>query len=417
KDQSGEGEVLALLAGSEPVDALREGQEGALVLDRTPFYGESGGQVGDRGYLRKSGVEVEVLDTTKSGGHFIHHVHVAKGEITRGDRLEAEVDSALRQKTTLNHSATHLLHAALREVLGTHVAQRGSLVDERRLRFDFSHGSPMSAEELERVESRVNEEIRANTAVSTELMAMDKAIDSGAMALFGEKYGDVVRVVTMGQDRFSVELCGGTHVANTGEIGFLKLGAEAGLASGVRRIEAVTGAEAVAAVRDTNRTLAQVCESVRGTPDNVGSKVEGLRQQAKELERELARLKQKLASAAGQDITSQAVDVGGVPVLAAKVDGADSGSLRGLCDQCKDKLGTAVILLAAVDGEKITLIAGVTKDLTDRVKAGDLIREFAGRLGGKGGGRPDMAQGGGSDVAALAATLQAVPGWVGEVLS
>ncbi|MEO0436288.1 MAG: alanine--tRNA ligase [Pseudomonadota bacterium] len=419
-EQIGEGEVIALLAGSEQVEALTVGQEGALVLDRTPFYGESGGQVGDRGYLHKSGAEgaeVEVLDTTKSGRHFIHHVQVATGVVNKGDRLQAMVDSALRQKTTLNHSATHLLHAALREVLGTHVAQRGSLVDERRLRFDFSHGASMSVEELERVESRVNDEIRANTEVSTELMAMDKAMESGAMALFGEKYGDVVRVVTMGQDRFSVELCGGTHVANTGEIGFLKLGAEAGLASGVRRIEAVTGAEAVAAVRDVNRTLAQVCDSVRGTPDNVGSKVESLRQQTKELERELARLKQKLASAAGQDITSQAVDVHGVKVLAANVEGADAGSLRGLCDQCKNKLGSAVILLAAVDGEKIALIAGVTKDLTNRVKAGDLIREFAGRLGGKGGGRPDMAQGGGSDVAALPAALDAVPVWVGDALS
>ncbi|MEM6606694.1 MAG: alanine--tRNA ligase, partial [Pseudomonadota bacterium] len=409
--------VVALLRDGERVTSLSEGEAGVAVLDKTPFYGESGGQVGDQGWLRGTDFTAEVEATSKSDGVFFHQLRITGGTLTEGSQLNAEIDTDRRTNVALNHSATHLLHAALRKVLGTHVAQRGSLVDDRRLRFDFSHGEAMNDQELERVENLVNEEIRANTVVTTETMPMDEAMESGAMALFGEKYGDVVRVVAMGRERFSVELCGGTHVSRTGEIGFMKLGPESGLASGIRRIEAITGAEAINSVRATQRQLADVCERVRGTPANVGDKVTGLRQQTRELEKELARLKQKLAAAAGEDITSSAVEVAGVKVLAAQVPGADASGLRELCDQCKNKLGNAVIFLAAVDGQKLSLVAGVTKELSSRLRAGDLMREFAGRLGGKGGGRPDMAQGGGTDPDALPAVLEAIPNWVEAALT
>lgn len=413
---SGKGCVRLLLKDAQPVENLAAGEDGVLVLDETPFYAESGGQVGDTGYLTAAGVRAEVRDTTKAQGHHLHHVQVLEGAISLGDELGTEIDNQLRENTRRNHSATHLLHAALRSVLGEHVTQKGSLVDAQRLRFDFSHSEAMSDEQLRAVEDLVNAQILGNTAVSTDLMSMDDAQKAGAMALFGEKYGDEVRVLAMGSDRFSVELCGGTHVDRTGDIGLLKILSEGGLAAGVRRMEAVTGMGAIQAVRAADGALKEVCSALRATPDNVASKVQTLRTQTKELEKELGRLKQKLASSAGSDITSAATDVAGVKVLATVVDGADGGALRGIMDQCKSKLPSAVILLAAVNDDKVALVAGVSKDLTDRVKAGDLMREFAGRLGGKGGGRPDMAQGGGSDVQALPEVIKAVPDWVASAL-
>ena len=414
---SGSGTVVALLRDGAEVGSLEAGESGAVVLDRTPFYAESGGQVGDTGYLSAAGVRAEVTDTTRVQGHHLHHLRVLEGRLARGDRLQASIDNDLRQHTRLNHSATHLLHAALRRVLGEHVQQRGSLVDAQRLRFDISHPEPVTPEQICAVEDLVNAQIRANTPVTTELMTMAAAQQAGAMALFGEKYGDEVRVLTMGTERFSVELCGGTHVGRTGDIGLLRIVSEGGLAAGVRRIEAVTGAHALAADRATAARLAEVCAAVRGTPANVAEKVGALRAHNRELEKEVARLKQKLATSAGGDLTASAVAVGDVKVLATAVDGADAGALRDVMDQCKNKLGSAVIFLAAPSDNKVALVAGVTGDLTDRIRAGDLMREFAGRLGGKGGGRPDMAQGGGSDTAALPAVLEAVPGWVSEALA
>ncbi|WP_439102569.1 alanine--tRNA ligase [Congregibacter sp.] len=416
-DQStGSGEVVALLRDGEEVTALNAGDSGVVILDRTPFYGESGGQAGDSGYLSSDGLRFEVSDTTKAQGHHLHHGEVLEGTIAVGDSLHCEIDNALRHKTRLNHSATHLLHAALRYELGEHVAQKGSLVDGQRLRFDFSNPEAMTSAQLRAVEDSVNAQIRANAEVTTQVMSMDEARDAGAMALFGEKYGDEVRVLTMGENEFSVELCGGTHVGRTGDIGLFRIVSEGGLASGVRRIEAVTGEHALREIRAVDDALAGVCEVIRATTDNVSDKVAALRSQNRDLEKELARLKQKLASSAGSDITASAIDVDGVKVLAAAVDGADPGALRGIMDQCKNKLGSGVILLAAVNDEKVALVAGVTKDLTDRVRAGDLMREFAGRLGGKGGGRPDMAQGGGTEPALLPAALEAVPAWVSENL-
>jgi len=410
---TGEGRVRALLREGEAVSALAADESGVLVLDRTPFYAESGGQVGDTGYLAGEGVRLEVTDTTKAGSHHLHHVRVLEGEVREGSELAATVDRAVRQRTRLNHSATHLLHAALRQVLGDHVTQKGSLVDSERLRFDFSHGQPVSAGELAMISDLVNAQVRANTPVVTRRMSMDEAMAAGAMALFGEKYGDEVRVLSMGADDFSVELCGGTHVDRTGDIGLFRIVGEGGVAAGVRRIEAVTGEGALAALAELDASVAGACDVLKAAPANLAERAAALRAEARELEKTVARLKQKLASAAGGDLTSSAVEVAGVKVLAANVDGADGKSLRDTLDQCKNKLGSAVILLSAVNDGKIALAAGVTADLTDRVKAGDLMREFAGRLGGKGGGRPDMAQGGGSDVHALDATLRDVPSWVG----
>jgi len=412
----GDGQVTALLRHGAETESLAVDETGIVVLDRTPFYAESGGQVGDTGYLSANGLRLEVIDTTKAGDQHLHHVKVLEGTVSVGDMLRARVDGEVRQHTRLNHSATHLLHAALRRVLGEHVAQKGSLVDSTRLRFDFSHPQPVTPAQLREIEHLVNAQIRANTEVTTRLMAMDEAVAAGAMALFGEKYGEQVRVLTMGEERFSVELCGGTHAARTGDIGLMRIVSESGVAAGVRRIEAVTGAAALALWDETEARLAAVCEVVRGTPENAADKVAGLRGENRELEKEIARLKQKLASSAGGDLTAGAVEVGGVRVLAANVEGADPKSLRDTLDQCKNKLGSAVVLLAAVSDDKVALAAGVTGDLTDRVKAGDLMREMAGRLGGKGGGRPDMAQGGGTDVAALPAVLKSVPDWVAKAL-
>jgi alanyl-tRNA synthetase len=414
---TGKGKVTALLLDGAVVAELALDQEGLVVLDQTPFYGESGGQVGDTGYLGGKGLRVEVTNTTKSQNQHLHHVKVLEGSIAVGDELCAEVDDAVRQRTRLNHSATHLIHAALRETLGDHVVQKGSLVDSQRLRFDFSHGAGITGDEMKTIERRVNSQIRANTEVSTRLMTMDDAVEAGAMALFGEKYGSEVRVLAMGEDDFSVELCGGTHVSRTGDIGLLRITGETGVAAGIRRIEGVTGEGALALVEANGQRLEAVCDVVKGNSDNVATKVSALRSENRDLEKEIARLKQKLATGAGSDLTAEAVEVAGIKVLAANVEGGDSKSLRDTLDQCKNKLGSAVILLSAVEGDKIALAAGVTKDLTSRVKAGELMREFASRLGGKGGGRPDMAQGGGTDIAALPQVLKDVPEWVAEKLS
>ena len=413
---AGEGSVTALLRDGEQVSALNADEFGLLVLDCTPFYGESGGQVGDTGHLSAGDTRLEVTNTTKAQDQHLHHVKVLQGSVNSGDTLIAEVDPGVRQRTRLNHSATHLLHAALREVLGEHVQQKGSLVDSERLRFDFSHTEAVSPAQLKTIEAIVNDQVRANTPVQTRLMSMDDAVESGAMALFGEKYGEEVRVLSMGEDNFSVELCGGTHAARTGDIGFIRIVSESGIASGVRRLEGVTGSGALAVIDQAQEHLGAVCEVVKGTVDNVATKVAALRSENRDLEKEIARLKQKLASSAGSDLTASVVEVQGIKVLAANVDGADAKSLRDTLDQCKNKLGSGVILLSAVSGDKIALTAGVTKDLTNRVKAGDLMREFAGRLGGKGGGKPDMAQGGGTDVEALPEVLKTVPQWVSSQL-
>jgi len=411
-----EGTVLAILVDGAEQESLEADQSGVVILDRTPFYGESGGQVGDCGRLTVPDGAADITDTTKAQGHHLHHVAVTAGSIKVGDKVDAQIDATLRNKTRLNHSATHLLHEALRRELGDHILQKGSLVDSQRLRFDFSHGEPVSAETLARITTMVNDQVRANAEVSTELMSMDDAIAAGAMALFGEKYGDEVRVLTMGADRFSVELCGGTHVSRTGDIGLFWITGEAGVASGVRRIEAVTGEAALAHVATMSQTMQSVCGALKATPETASGKVEALRAEVRDLEKESARLRQKLATSTGVDLTQDAVEVEGIKVLAAQIEGATASTLRDTLDQCKNKLGTGVILLAAVEEGKIALVAGVTSDTTDRIKAGDVIKHFAGELGGKGGGRPDMAQGGGSDVTALPTVLASLPEWVATQL-
>ena len=413
---SAQAHIVALLHDGEKVERLTDGQEGIVVLDQTPFYGESGGQVGDCGFFSCDSNRADVRDTTKSQGHHLHHVRVTAGVLTVGQAVSANVDPSVRQRIRLNHSATHLLHEALRRVLGAHVAQKGSLVDSERLRFDFSHGEAVSAEQLARITAMVNDEIRSNTPAQTQVMSMDDAVAAGATALFGEKYGDEVRVLSMGTEGFSVELCGGTHVERTGDIGLMLITAESGVASGVRRIEAVTGELALDLVKQSQIQLNDVCFELKANPQNLIEKAGSLRAELKGLEKEIARLKQKLATSSGGDLTANAVNVSGINVLAAHLEGADVGTLRDTLDQCKNKLGTSAILLAAVEGDKISLVAGVSKDATDRIRAGDIIKEFAGRLGGKGGGRPDMAQGGGNDVAGLTAAVAAFPGWVAENL-
>ena len=417
EDDQAEGTVLAILVDGVEQTSLQADQSGVVILDRTPFYGESGGQVGDCGRLTTPDGAGDVTDTTKAQGHHLHHVTATVGSIKVGDTVDAQIDSTLRDRTRLNHSATHLLHEALRRQLGDHILQKGSLVDSQRLRFDFSHGEPLPAETLASITSMVNDQVRANAEVSTELMSMDDAIAAGAMALFGEKYGDEVRVLTMGDDRFSVELCGGTHVSRTGDIGLFWITGEAGVASGVRRIEAVTGEAALAHVATMSQTMQSVCGALKATPETASGKVEALRAEVRDLEKESARLRQKLATSTGGDLTQDAVEVKGIKVLAAQIEGATASTLRDTLDQCKNKLGTGVILLAALEEGKIALVAGVTSDTTDRIKAGDVIKHFAGELGGKGGGRPDMAQGGGSDVAALPTVLASLPDWVAVQLS
>jgi len=409
-------EVEALYRDGAAVDRLDAGDTGMVVLKRTPFYAESGGQVGDRGVLAGDGGRFDVEDTRKRGQAHIHIGTVREGALQVGDKVDAYVDLERRRAIMRHHSATHLLHAALRQVLGEHVQQKGSLVAPDYLRFDFSHGEALSADQRDRIEAIVNRQILANAAVTTELMDMDAARKAGAMALFGEKYADEVRVLTMGTDGFSKELCGGTHVQRTGDIGLFKITLETSAAAGVRRIEAVTGEYALAAVRDQERALEEIAATVKSSPELAAGRVAAQARRLRELEKEVERLKQKLASGAGGDLTADAREVAGVKVLATLVDGADAKTLRVTMDKVKDKLGSGVILLAAADGDKVALVAGVTKDLTDRVKAGDLMKRVAERVGGKGGGRPDMAQGGGTDAAALPAALEDVYAWVEERL-
>ena len=411
-----EATIVALYRGGESCDALEAGEEGLVILDRSPFYGESGGQVGDRGWLNTETARFGVQDTQKKGdGVLVHVGRVEEGALTVGDRVDARVDADRRRATALNHSATHLLHAALREVLGPHVQQKGSLVGPERLRFDFSHFEPVSREQLLTIERMVNREVRANHLVETRIMSLEDAKASGAMALFGEKYADQVRVLRMGE--FSTELCGGTHVKAVGDIGLIKIVSETGIAAGVRRIEAITGASALEWVEADEERLLRLAGLLKGGREDVDERVTQLIDRARRLEKELEQLKAKAASSAGQDLAAQAVDIQGIKTLAARLDGADPKSLRVTLDQLKDKLGSAVVVLAAESDGKVSLVAGVTKDLTDRLKAGDLIREVAEKVGGKGGGRPDMAQAGGSDPAGLPAALELVPGWVAARLN
>jgi len=407
---TGEGRVVALLRDGRSVDTLAAGDDGAVVLDCTPFYAESGGQVGDHGELRAPGGRFVVADTRKHGPAHLHLGRLTAGALAVGDTVSAQVDPAARQATALNHTATHLLHAALRQVLGEHVTQKGSLVEPGRLRFDFTHFEPVTPAQLDAIEQLVNEQVRANAAVETAVMSYDEAVGAGAMALFGEKYGDRVRVLRVGD--FSTELCGGTHVRRAGDIGLFKIVTESGIAAGIRRIEAVTGDGALARVSDAERRLGGVAELVKGDRESVTQKVAALLERNRQLEKDLERLKQKLASSAGSDLASRAVAVDGLQVLAARLDGTDPKSLRGTVDQLKQKLGTAAIVLAAVNDDRISLVAGVSDDATDRIKAGDLVNAVATPIGGKGGGRADMAQGGGSDVAALDGALAAVADWV-----
>ncbi|MCQ4326269.1 alanine--tRNA ligase [Stutzerimonas stutzeri] len=397
---AGNGKVLALFKDGVVVDSLGAGEEGVVVLDQTPFYAESGGQVGDCGYLAAQDLRFDVRDTSKAGGAFLHHGIVDSGRLQVGAEVEAIVDASVRQATALNHSATHLLHAALREILGEHVSQKGSLVDSQRLRFDFSHFEAIKPEQLKALEDRVNAEIRRNTAVEIEETDIDSAKAKGAMALFGEKYGESVRVLTMGSG-FSVELCGGTHVDRTGDIGLFKITSEGGVAAGVRRIEAVTGAQALAYLNEAEEQLKEAASLVKGSRENLLDKLGGILERNRQLEKELEQLKAKAASAAGDDLAGSAVDIKGARVLAARLDGLDGKALLALVDQLKNKLGSAVILLGGVLDDKVVLVAGVTQDLTSRLKAGDLMKQAAAAVGGKGGGRPDMAQGGGTEPARL----------------
>ena len=406
--------VVSLFRDGKPVATLNAGEQGVVVLERTPFYAESGGQVGDTGLLTGSGGEFVVQDTQKQKDVFTHIGKIKSGALKQGDVVTAQINHQKRGSIRYNHSATHLMHAALRKVLGEHVTQKGSLVDADRLRFDFSHFEPISKEQLQAIEDLVNDQIRANLNVETRLMSHEDAIASGAMALFGEKYGDTVRVLSMGD--FSVELCGGTHVKHTGDIGVFKIISETGVAAGVRRIEAVTGAGAMHWFKENETRLQQVATLVKGDRENVVSKVQQLAQRTRQLEKELEQMKAKMASAAGSDLASQATDVGGIKVLAALLEGVDPKSLRDTADQLKNKLGSAAVVLATVEGDKVSLVAGITKDQTDRLKAGSLVNLVAQQVGGKGGGRPDMAMAGGNDPAGLDAALKSVPNWVREQL-
>ncbi|WP_060519124.1 alanine--tRNA ligase [Pseudomonas sp. NBRC 111134] len=405
----GQGKVIALYKDGQAVDQLGEGEQGVVVLDRTPFYAESGGQVGDTGFLQAGAARFDVRDTTKTGGAFLHHGVVASGALVIGSPVVAKVDAEVQHATSLNHSATHLLHEALRQVLGEHVQQKGSLVDSQRLRFDFSHFEALKPEQIKALEDIVNREVRKNTPVQTELTDIETAKAKGAMALFGEKYGDTVRVLSMGGD-FSVELCGGIHAKRTGDISLFKIISEGGVASGVRRIEAVTGAAALAYLNAAEEQVKEAAQLVKGNRDNLIDKLSAVLERNRQLEKQLEQLQAKAASAAGDDLSNAAVEVKGAKVLAARLDGQDGKALLALVDQLKNKLGHAVILLGSEHEGKVVLVAGVTKDLSSQLKAGDLMKQAAAAVGGKGGGRPDMAQGGGVDVAALDQALAlAVP--------
>jgi alanyl-tRNA synthetase len=399
------GKVLALIVDGEPSQKVSQLGVLQLVLDSTSFYAESGGQTGDQGIIEWMGGSIQVTDTLKQGQHFVHHGQLLKGELSVGDEVETFVDGRFRADSAKNHSATHLLHEAMRRVLGDHVTQKGSLVNPDRLRFDFSHSEPVSAAQLVVIEAMVNQEIRDNTAVAAETMAIDAAKAAGAMALFGEKYGDQVRVITMGnmahieaedvEQVFSLELCGGTHVERTGDIGAFIITSESGVAAGVRRVEALTGAAASQWLADTGKTLAAVSSLVRAGRDQVTDKVLALIDKNRQLERELDQLKAKMVASQGADLVAQAQTINGVKVIISLLEGVEPKSLRDAMDQLRNKLGSGVVMLAVSQGDKASIVAGVTQDLTDKIKAGDLIRHTASSMSGKGGGRPDMAQGGG----------------------
>ncbi|KTF11326.1 alanine--tRNA ligase [Pseudoalteromonas sp. H103] len=403
--------VVEIFAGGEAVQLLEDGQEGIVILDRTPFYAESGGQTGDTGTISVAGGEFNVTNTTKLGNAFAHHGAV-QGRIGVNDKVDATIDDARRDSIKKNHTATHILHEALRQLLGEHVGQKGSLVQADRLRFDFSHFEAVTKDELREIERVVNDEIRRNFALNTELMAIDDAKAKGAMALFGEKYDDEVRVVTIGD--YSIELCGGTHVERAGDIGLFKIVSESGIAAGVRRIEAVTGADAVAYVSEQEQQLNDVAALVKGDSASVLEKVTALLEKSKGLEKQIAQLNDKLASAAGASLLDSIVEINGVKLLVANVEGTESKALRGMVDDLKNKIGSGVIALGVASGDKVSLIAGVTKDLTGKVKAGELVNHMASQVGGKGGGRPDMAQAGGSQPENLNAALDSVTAWVTE---
>ncbi|GAA5190802.1 alanine--tRNA ligase [Ferrimonas gelatinilytica] len=406
--------IQRIYVDGEATEQLAEDCEALLVLDRTPFYAESGGQVGDCGEILTDSGLFRVTDTQKVGNAITHKGRLVSGALACGDAVEAKVDRVRRAAIRLNHSATHLLHSALRNVLGDHVAQKGSLVMADRLRFDFAHLEAMSRDEIAEVEAQVNEQIRANHSIDTELMDIEAAKERGAMALFGEKYDDQVRVLAMGD--YSIELCGGTHAKRTGDIGFLKIVSESGIAAGVRRIEAVTGAGALAHIRDQEAQLSQAASLVKADSASVASKVKGLLDRNRSLEKELEQLKQKLASAASANLVDQAVEIGGAKVLISQLENADSKALRGMVDDLKNQLGSGIVLLGNVADGKVGLVAGVTKDLTAKVKAGELVNVVAQQVGGKGGGRPDMAMAGGSDAAALPAALEGAKTWLTEQL-
>ncbi|HEC83789.1 MAG TPA: alanine--tRNA ligase [Thioploca sp.] len=402
--------VTALFYEGNPVDSLSAGQQGRVVLEQTPFYAESGGQVADKGVLMQGDTVFEVEDTQKMGKAHVHLGKLTAGTLRVCDKLQANIDVQARQATARNHTATHLMHAALRQLLGDHVKQKGSLVEPERLRFDFSHFEPVTYEQLANIERLVNEQILLNTPVQTRIMALEEAMNSGAMALFGEKYDEQVRVLSIGD--FSTELCGGTHVRYVGDIGLFKIVAETGIAAGVRRIEAITGHRALDWVAQTDNTLSHISGLLKTDRDSLQERVAQLLEQNRRHEKENARLQAKLANSQGSDLASQAVDVNGIKVLAAQLDNMDVKQLRITLDQLKDKLGTAAIVLALVKGSKISLVAGVTKNATDKIKADGLLTHVAKQVGGKGGGRADMAQGGGNDPSKLTQALQSVTGWV-----
>lgn len=409
-----QGQVVALFREGQSVEQLHAGVEAIIVLNETPFYAESGGQVGDSGLLLADGVEFMVTDTQKYGQAFGHVGKLMSGSVTVGDTLQAEVDAARRQSIRLNHSATHLLHAALRKVLGEHVAQKGSQVSADALRFDFSHLEAMKAEELREVERLVNAEIRRNHSVQTDVLDLDEAKAKGAMALFGEKYDEKVRVLTMGD--FSVELCGGTHAARTGDIGLFRITSEGGVAAGVRRIEAVTGERAIAFTERQQDQLDEAAGLVKSDAFSVAEKVRGLLDRSKQLEKELQQLKDKLAAQESADLVHNAIEVKGKKLLVSLLKNGDAKALRTMVDDLKNQLGSGIVVLGLAQDDKVSLIAGVTKDLVGQVKAGELVSMLAAQVGGKGGGRPDMAQAGGSDAAALPAALDSVQAWVAERL-
>ena len=407
-------EIVALYQDGNAVESLAAGDEGAVILSSTPFYAESGGQIGDKGILVSDGKLFHVDDTQKSGKANVHFGTVEQGKLVVGDTVEAVVDAERRQAIRLNHTATHLMHAALRHVLGDHVTQKGSLVAPDRLRFDFSHYEGVTDEQIREIENIVNDEIRKNSAADTDLMSYDEAIESGAMALFGEKYGDKVRVLRVGE--FSVELCGGTHVDRTGDIGVFKITSEGGVASGVRRIEAVTGSGAMDWIAANQQMLGNLAGLLRSQPEQAAAKVEQLLKRTKDLEKELAATKQALISGKGSGPVSNVQEIAGIKVLAARMDGTDAKTLRDAVDKFKDKLQSAVVVLGSVDGGKVHLAAGVTKDHIGKIKAGDLIKPVAEQVGGKGGGRPDFAQAGGTNADALDQALDSVAAWVREQL-